>query len=196
MAGMAREPKSIFEYLNNEGERQYLVPALSGKLDDPRRLLYAKFLDDGDPERAEWLRLEVELHSQAAVEPAKGKRFVELMRAIGCFDWINLLRREQILNCGSDASAAPRVRFAFACPQRWETLSPTEDESARFCEGCKERVYHCEDVREAEKHALAGHCIAVPKNLRGGGVDLDTSHSLGRPDPIGDWARRLFPGED
>jgi hypothetical protein len=57
-------------------------------------------------------------------------------------------------------------------------------------------VYHCDTVEEAASHALAGHCIAVPKNLEGGGVRLDTSRVLGRPDPLGNWARRLFPGEN
>jgi diguanylate cyclase (GGDEF)-like protein len=106
----------------------------------------------------------------------------------------NLLLRDRILNCGSEGvkRAAPRVRFAFACPKRWETLAPTEAESVRVCQQCNEHVYHCKTVAEAASHALAGQCIAIPKYLSDAGVESDLG---GRPDPLAEWAERLFPPE-
>jgi len=43
-----------------------------------------------------------------------------------------------------------------------------------------------------EAHARAGRCIAVPQRLSDGAARLDTSHYVGRPDPIGSWADVIF----
>ena len=117
----------------------------------------------------------------------------ELARKIG-LDYANLLLRDRILNCGSERAkkAAPRVRFAFACSKRWETLAPTDAESVRFCQQCKEHVYHCNTVAEATSRARAGQCIAIPKPLSERGV---ASEQLGRPDPLMAWVEHVFsPG--
>jgi hypothetical protein len=118
-------------------------------------------------------------------------RFIVLGRKIG-LDYANLLLRDKILNCGSESAkrAAPRVRFAFACSKRWETLAPTDAESVRFCQQCKEHVYHCNTVAEAASRARAGQCIAIPKPLAERGV---ASEQLGRPDPLMAWVEHLFP---
>ncbi|MDC0739862.1 hypothetical protein [Polyangium mundeleinium] len=97
----------------------------------------------------------------------------------------------------NDARAErPRVRFSFVCPARWETLAPTEDPSVRFCGQCQERVYFCESSRVAAVHARAGDCIAVPRELSDTDLHLSKRGVLGRPDPLGNWARDLFPDDE
>jgi diguanylate cyclase (GGDEF)-like protein len=184
--------KRMVEYLGFDDERPFIHKAWDQTLDDEDRLRYAEVVERRDPERAEWLRLEVALHARATDDPAVLARFRELAWRIG-LDYANQMLREKILNCGSAEAKEepPRVRFAFACSKRWETLAPTDAEAVRFCQQCSERVYHCDTVEEAASRALAGQCIAVPKPLTDGGVE---SHSLGKPDPLGDWAWRLFPG--
>ncbi|WP_346674005.1 GGDEF domain-containing protein [Nannocystis sp. SCPEA4] len=187
---MAQAQPRIADYLSADDERPFIHKAFDGTLNDADRLAYAELVEARDPARAEWLRLEVALHSHAAADPAVIARFIELSRTIG-FDYANALLRDTIMNCGSDGARleAPRVRFTFACTKRWETLAPTDAESVRFCQQCKERVYYCNTVADAESRALAGQCIALPKPLSDGGVH---SEMLGRPDPVQDWAARLF----
>ncbi|WP_434420327.1 diguanylate cyclase domain-containing protein [Nannocystis pusilla] len=189
---MAQAQSRISEYLSSEDERPFINKAYDRSLDDAGRLAYAKLVEARDPARAEWLRLEVALHSRPAADPAVIARFIELGRQIG-FDFANLLLRDVIMNCGSDSAKRerPRVRFLFACTKRWETLAPTDSDSVRFCQQCKEQVYYCDTVADAETRALAGQCIAIPKQLSDGGVE---SHAMGRPDPTSDWAGRLFSG--
>lgn len=189
---MPREQLRLIDYFRRDDERPFLIKADEGTLGDDDRMGYAALVEEGDPERAEWLRLDVALHTRAAGDPAVIARFVELSRIIG-FEFANALFRDRILNCGIGEAkdGGPRVRFAFKCPKRWETLAPAESESVRFCQHCKEHVYRCDTVADAESRARAGQCVAVPKPLTDGGVE---SLVLGRPDPLGDWSRRLFPG--
>lgn len=180
------------DYLSFDDERTFLHKAFEGSLCNADRLAYAELVERRDPERAEWLRLEVALHARATDDPAVLARFIALAHKIG-LEYANRLLRDRIMNCGSEAARkepAP-VRFAFACTKRWETLAPTDDGSVRHCQQCDERVYYCDTVDDAEKRAFAGQCIAIPKRLSDGGVE---SHQLGRPDPVRDWAGRLFAG--
>lgn len=187
---MAEQSRRISDCLHSDDERPFILKAFDHALGDADRLAYAERIEGKDPERAEWLRLEVALHARATDDPAVLARFVELSHEIG-LDYVDALLREEILNCGDDEAkqAAPRVRFAFACPKRWETLAPTESASVRLCQQCDEHVYYCETVADAEVRAFAGQCIAIRKPLTDGGVQ---TLALGRPDPVGQWADRLF----
>ncbi|MDI1478074.1 hypothetical protein [Polyangium sp. y55x31] len=192
---MTREPRGLFDYLRDEEERPFLIEAMNGTLDDDKRLAYAARLEPRDPERAEWLRLEVALHGRATNDAAMHARFVELSRLLG-YEMLRLLRRDMVLNCGDARTERPRARFLFVCSARWETLAPTEDPMVRLCGDCQERVYFCESGRVASAHARAGDCIAVPRNLRDRDVNLDTRTMLGRPNPLGEWSRDLFPDDE
>ncbi|HVK71378.1 MAG TPA: hypothetical protein VM694_43295 [Polyangium sp.] len=192
---MTQAQRGLFDCLRDEEERPFLIEAMNGTLDDEKRLAYAARLDGCDPERAEWLRLEVALHGSATDDTAIHTRFGELSRLFGN-DLLRLLRRDMVLNCGDARAERPRVRFSFVCSARWETLTPTEDPTVRFCGHCQERVYFCESGRVAAAHARAGDCIAVPRELSDRDVHLSTRNVLGRPDPIGDWARSLFPDDE
>jgi hypothetical protein len=133
------------------------------------------------------------LHA-AAGDAVERRRFDELCAMLAS-DWLRLMTREALLNCGQARGQPRRVRFAFVCERRWESLAPTEAPTVRACEGCGEQVHRCDSVREAEAHAKQGHCIAVPGELVATVDGHDARHVLGRPDPIGDWATRLFREE-
>lgn len=187
---MAEEQRSVSDYHRFEDERPFLAKATEHALGDDDRVRYAKLVEKRDPERAEWLRLEMALHARGVEDPAMLARFLELARVVG-YEFANLLLRHRILNCGSAEARKepPRVRFAFRCPKRWETLAPAEADGVRFCQLCSEHVYRCSTVDEAASRALAGQCVAIPKELSDGGVD---EAALGRPDPAALWANRLF----
>jgi uncharacterized protein (TIGR02996 family) len=189
---MSTRPRSLFEYLNNEEERPHLLAAIDGKLDDAGRLAYAQVLDHRDPLRAEWLRLDVQLHNQGTTDVDVHRRYMELGRQFG-YELLRILRRKDVLNCGKGASEPRRVRFSFICDKRWETLLPTESPGERHCNACSSRVYQCSTVREAETHALAGHCIAVSSNLVNKASGRDYHAVVGRPNPVADWGDKLFP---
>lgn len=178
---------------SSDAERLFMQKAVSRALSDEDRLLHAQLVEAEEPERAEWLRLEVALHARAAEDPAVVARFVELSRKLG-LDAVNLLLRETILNCGRESvrKAPRRVRFEFACGKRWETLAPTETGSVRLCQQCEERVFYCDTIADAEARALAGQCIAVPKRLADRGEDREQPLQLGRPGRSMGWADRLF----
>ncbi|MDC3952554.1 hypothetical protein [Polyangium jinanense] len=178
--------RGLLDYLADPAERPLLEFAMNGTLTSRMRLAYAARLEATDPQRAEWLRLEVALHENAAEDPTTRARFTELSGLVSR-DWTDLLGRNEILNCGSAKQEKQYVRFTFECPERWETLAPTEEASVRFCGRCQERVYLCSRGRDATAHAQAGHCIAVPR---------ERSLVLGRPDPNGDLANAIFPGDD
>ena len=191
---MSTKPRTLFDYLGDESERPYLIAAMDGKLDDAGRLAYAQLLEDRDPLRAEWIRLEVQLHVQATADLDVHRRYAELGR-YSAYDFRRIMRRNDVLNCGKAATEPRRVRFSFVCEKRWETLLPTENARERHCNACNSRVYHCTTVPEAELHAKAGHCIAVSFSLVDKAAGGGFRNAVGRPDPIGDWGGKLFPEE-
>lgn len=181
--------KTLSDYWKFDDERPYLHKVHEATLDDAGRTEYAAIVERRDPERAEWLRLEMQLRRRGVEDPAVLARFLELGQKIG-MEYANLLLRETILNCGDGKQSSPRVRFAYRCPKRWNTLLATETDGVRHCQHCNELVYLCNDVETAANRALAGQCIAIRKELSDGGME---SMMLGRPDPAQIWADHLFP---
>lgn len=183
------------EWLSDPEELPYLRDALNGDLPDERRLAYADLLATRDPERAEWLRLDVALRARAAEDPAVRARHAELSRRVG-HDFRHLMVRGTILNCGEARGSAPRVRFSFVCDERWEALAPTEDPAVRSCGRCRENVYFETRAADAARRARDGQCIAVPRRLAETASGMDARFMVGRPDPVGDWARQIFPKDE
>ena len=52
------------------------------------------------------------------------------------------------------------VKFRKKCPQLWENLKPTENESVKFCDECSQNVYYAQTDQEAISYAEQGFCIA------------------------------------
>ncbi|MFO0552547.1 MAG: TIGR02996 domain-containing protein [Polyangiaceae bacterium] len=63
------------------------------------------------------------------------------------------------------------VRFAFVCPKRWDSLTPTSDDAVRFCPSCMSNVYFCSTVEEAHRRGAARECIAIDAALARGPLD-------------------------
>ena len=152
-------------------EASFLADIRDHPDDDTPRLIYADWLEErGDP-RGEFLRLEVRLRSLPEDDP-RGEsirhRLRELRDGIN-EDWLALLDRTPIENC---------VRFAYACPLRWESLRPTDNETVRFCETCQEEVYHCHSVAQARDWARLGLCVAVDSRLARSPGDIEPPGEL------------------
>ncbi|MCI0463238.1 MAG: TIGR02996 domain-containing protein [Gemmataceae bacterium] len=126
--------------------------------DPAPRLVYSDWLEEqGDPTsraRAEYLRVECQLDALPRKHNRRAKlrtRLRELQAIVGD-DWWRALDCSPVEAC---------VTFAFKCPQRWNNLQLTDDESIRHCSQCDQDVYYCHTTAEARQHAASGHCVAV-----------------------------------
>jgi hypothetical protein len=187
---------SLFDMLDDPEERPLLLPFLRGEATAAERARYVAWLAARGDERGELLELTAALGAPGSAGSAgKRARFRVLVDRVSraSADWWAAVRPASwLLNCGLAAGEPPRVRFAFTCPRRWEELVPTGAPGVRSCEGCGELVYLTPGRREAEEHARAGRCIAVPAPLATEvGLEL-TRHTLGRPDPPSKWGDALF----
>jgi hypothetical protein len=188
---------SLHEALHGD-EARFLGPLLGGA-DDPRILAdyQAWLLARGDP-RGELLQLQAALLADPP-PPDSDVRMARLRDLLPACDplWWGLVERlGHLRNCGAAGDPDPAVRFAFECPNRWESLTPTADPRVRSCDHCRQHVHRCSTRAEAETHARAGRCITVPARLvRAVAGDL-TRHITGRPDPLALWARAIFRGDD
>lgn len=119
--------------------------------------------------RADFLRLENEL----AKLPVGEERYTRLKSRLGEVGrgidegWVAAVSRIAIENCG--------VSFRYRCPKRWEHLQPTADESERFCEACRRKVYFCSTLVVAQTHAALGDCVAVDPRLLRKPNDLESN---------------------
>lgn len=55
--------------------------------------------------------------------------------------------------------------FRFRCPNRWESLEPTETNDVRYCEECDQNVYFCRSDDEIATHVELRHCVAFAPPL-------------------------------
>ena len=67
--------------------------------------------------------------------------------------WLACFDRPPIEGC--------EQRFAFLCPKKWAQLQTTEDAAVRYCEGCRQNVYYCNTISEAQGRANCGECVAI-----------------------------------
>jgi uncharacterized protein (TIGR02996 family) len=186
-------------------ETAFLQGILENPDDDAGRLVYADWLDEnGQPEKARFVRLEVELSGIPRSDP----RFVSLAAELddldaaigGTWNWA-LVRPGRLLNCGKVGPGDPWLRFTHECRNRWVDLRPTEDPAVRHCEGCRRNVHHCASKAEADRHAVRGDCIAISSRLA---LDVaaqqrkesseEAPDMVGRPmSPLEIWTNELFP---
>src|SRR5262249_20738897 len=139
--------------------------------------------------KAKFLRLTARL-----LEPGRGsgwrkarRKELQPLAAALPTDWLAIVSRLKVENCGgkrAQANAEWRYRelFEFVCDNRWDEMTPTEDNSVRRCEGCKENVHYCDTITEAREHAQQGHCVAVDLGIIRRHDDLSPRRMwLGRP---------------
>jgi uncharacterized protein (TIGR02996 family) len=135
------------------------------------RLVYADWLDEHGHGGGAFLRAECEWYDLPP-GPQKDECFARLQEAGGDLesDWLAAVSRVPIENCG--------LRFQFRCPNRWELLKVTSDESVRYCGACRKNVYFCETIDEAKEHAANRHCVAVDARLSRTPNDLLPWHEM------------------
>jgi uncharacterized protein (TIGR02996 family) len=135
-------------------------------LSDPRatapRLVYADWLEErGDTTstyRAEYLRVECALDALPPRDRGRRKlqdRLRWLRMSVGD-DWWRQLDWAGVEYC---------VEFEYRCPQRWDTLLPTDDSAVRHCSQCQRNVHYCRSAQEAHRLADAGECVAIDSRL-------------------------------
>jgi hypothetical protein len=187
--------RTLFECLGDPEEQPYIVALMNHSADSAARDAYAAWLEKRQDPRAPLMRTANLL--LAGVSEADQRRrlasHLEEQRRGHDEMWARLvLQPIQVRNCGEPVPSAPRVRFAFECPQSWGAMRPTEDEKVRFCEACSCAVVRCDTLAEAERQALLGACIAVDSRLVGEATDRYCAKMTGRPDVFAMWADRLF----
>jgi uncharacterized protein (TIGR02996 family) len=136
----------------------FLKELLANPGDRTTRLVYADWLDEQGDLRGEFLRLELRLTNLPADHEEREtieNRLRQLREGIDR-DWLARLDQAPIEAC---------VQFSFACPQRWEKLTPTGNDRVRFCDSCQKQVYHCNTVLEGQRHARRGNCVAIDSRL-------------------------------
>jgi uncharacterized protein (TIGR02996 family) len=139
-------------------EDGFLQAILANLGDAALRLVYADWLEErGDALslwRAEYLRVECELDrlpSQNLRRPRLQAQLRRLRRDVGDAWW------RQLDWAGVDYC----VQFEYRCPQRWDTLLPTDDPAVRHCSECRRNVHYCQSAEEAQRLADAGECLAI-----------------------------------
>jgi uncharacterized protein (TIGR02996 family) len=143
-----------------QNEKAFLQAIAHDPQDEAPRLIYADWLEErGDP-RAEYLRVEVamaRLSKTGRKYRALAKRLRELQVGLDrqWLAWVD--RTAAVRSC--------RFRFEFECPLRWENLKPTGRATVRFCEACRQKVYHCQSLREVFRRARQGKCVAVDEEV-------------------------------
>ena len=153
-------------------ETDFLNKLLESPTDDTVRLVFADWLDErGDDEsklKATFLRMTAQL--LAPERTAKWRQaFRKEMQPLAAklpTDWLAVVSRLQIDHCGAKMAGASRAewlhrQFEFVCEQGWDEMTPTDDDTVRHCERCKENVHYCDTIVVARAHARLGHCVAV-----------------------------------
>lgn len=132
-----------------------LLEAIADR-DEASRLVYADWLEHrGDLVRAEFLRVQLQLATLTAEDPAF-EPATDRLRELGAhveLAWRARVARPAIENC--DAA------FDFQCPKEWGALEPTDRTDVRFCGACKQHVFYSASIREAREHAARGDCVAL-----------------------------------
>lgn len=77
------------------------------------------------------------------------------------------------------AIACEPVNWEFECPNRWEDLQGTVDESIRHCESCQQSVYLCTTIDQINRRARLGQCVAWVEQTVDDEGEVETRHFLG-----------------
>lgn len=165
------------EFSISSEEKPFLDEIRANPDDDGARLVYADWLEERGDRRCEYIRAEVVFHETSAEDDDFEKRR-ELLRDLQLDhdpDWTLRLARTDIENCP--------IEFEYACPKKWESLSPTTDAGVRVCGECRRSVYYCGTIAEAALRTFRGECIAFDASLAGLHLFDESSLSMGMGSP-------------
>lgn len=126
-------------------------------------------------------------------------------------NWLALLSRPNILNCGRrniddeimgekwwetakdihrENSYAewranhPMFNYEFVCHKKWNEMQATENRKVRFCDECQKNVYFCDNIIEARELGNQGCCVGLDVGIKRKDRDLVGECSIfGRPSP-------------
>jgi uncharacterized protein (TIGR02996 family) len=156
-------------------DKAFLRAIIDNPTDTTARLVYADWLDDRSDPRGTYLRVEMDLQAQPDPKSKRAgalrERLARLKRDIDPF-WLACFDRPRIEGCDE--------YFAFRCPKKWEQLRTTEVAEVRYCDGCEQNVYYCGSIREAQKRADRGECVAISLTVlrKPGDVVFDNEDDL------------------
>ena len=194
--------RTLIELLSDPDEGHFLQALLAHPEDEATRERYAAWLEArGDP-RGELLGIEAALGKGVQ----NSEQHAALIARLGALQqttdamWLRLaLRNSTVLNCGAVVAKPLTIRFAFQCPKTWETLKPTTENSARFCDSCERKVFYCRTAEQARQHALAGECIAIEPTLDRAVTEHYSRTMVGRPersDIYRCWSQDMLASRD
>lgn len=176
----------------SDDDRAFIRAILTNPAELTAWLVYADWFDDHNaPERAEFLRLQVERSQLPPDDPRRGTIDARLgeLRELVHGGWAAVFDRPMIENCDE--------HFAFKCPLKWENLKLTANHQVRHCDACDKDVRYCNTVLEARGYASEGRCVTVPLGVLRYPGDLDPhAHVTGMLAPAPAWVyERLARGE-
>jgi uncharacterized protein (TIGR02996 family) len=165
-------------------EDEFLKKILEDPADDTTRLVYADWLDEqGDPlssAKAQFLRLTARM--RLPKRPNGDRAKLQKLAAKLDTDWLAVVSRLKVERCGSRRGErsvdAVRGLFSLVCEQSWDAMTPTEDDTVRRCEKCREDVHYCDTLLVARRHARQGQCVAVDLGIIRREDDLSTPQRL------------------
>ncbi len=163
----------MWNMLQSEEDRAFIRAILSMPGDVAPRLVYADWLDEQDTEEsrraAEFLRLLVQLTQTPTNSPRMLviKNTLRQLEKRLPFLWVVTLDVPLIEACAE--------QFQFVCPKQWDQLQLTDAAKVRHCEHCDKDVHFSKTLTEAARHALAGHCVALPTSTLRKDKDLDSA---------------------
>ncbi|MCU0699824.1 MAG: hypothetical protein MUC96_25235 [Myxococcaceae bacterium] len=122
--------------------------------DESSRLVLADAYEErGQPDEAEWLRLESRLQRASRREASQLLNRLSELRARLPARFIAEVSRAPLDGCS--------VRFGLKCPRRWEELEHTEAPERRYCATCDAPVFFVQSVEAAREAGRAGRCVAI-----------------------------------
>jgi uncharacterized protein (TIGR02996 family) len=148
-------------------EADFLRKLSENPADNAARLVYADWLDEQrDPlsgAKSQFLRLTARM--RAPKRPKGDDAKLQKLAAKLDTDWLAVVSRLKVERCGARRGErrvqAVRQLFSLVCEQNWDEMTPTDNDTVRRCEKCRENVHYCDTLLVARRHARQGHCVAL-----------------------------------
>lgn len=124
--------------------------------DEAARLVLADAYEErGQPDEAEWLRLE-SLFQHGIRDAARERSVVSRLTELR-----TKLPAHFLAEVSRPAFSGCPVRFGLRCSRRWDDLERTAEVARRYCSTCDTSVQFVIDREAAREAARTGQCVAV-----------------------------------